>query len=190
MSEAPSWLTEENISTAKKVVNNPAAQKAAKNPAVQAAAKSAVKAQVSKEAPGWTADDISDVEKGNRNSPPPPPPAAAAKASNKPPGPPMNTEMADLDPEVLKQMQKWHLGLRVLYMGAAVFLAVAAALALQNQQDLGLIFFSFYVFLFAAMICCFECALTVIFKIYSVILENVLKLILLFLCRLFLGSLL
>lgn len=163
MSEAPSWLTEENISTATKVANNPAAQKAAKSPAVQAAAKSAVKAQINKEAPGWTSDDISnDVEKGRSAPPPPPKPAAAAAAAkSQPHHPPMNTDMSDVDEVTMKQMERYHLALRVLYMGAAVFLSAAAALALQNQQDLGLIFFSFYVFFFSAMICCFECALTV-----------------------------
>jgi hypothetical protein len=159
MSEAPSWLTEENISTATKVASNPAVQKAAKNPAVQAAAKSAVKAQINKEAPGWTSEDInSDLEQGKKNVPPPPPPQKVASTKT---AAPVNTDMSDVDPEVMKQMQKYHLALRVLYMGAAVFLSAAAALALANQQDLGLIFFSFYVFFFSAMICCFECALTV-----------------------------
>ena len=37
---APSWLTEENISTAQKVAKTPAVQQAAKNPTVQSAAKS------------------------------------------------------------------------------------------------------------------------------------------------------
>ena len=79
MSEAPSWLTEENISTATKVMNNPAAQKAAKNPKVQAAAKSAAKDQIKKEAPGWTNEDVNnDIEKGKSANTPPPPPKAAA----------------------------------------------------------------------------------------------------------------
>lgn len=73
----------------------------------------------------------------------------------------MNTDMSDMDPEQMKQMQRWHLGLRVLYMGCAVFLCTAAALALQTQTDLGLIFFCFYVFFFSTLLCCFECALTV-----------------------------
>lgn len=159
MSEAPSWLTEENISTATKVASNPAVQKAAKNPQVQAAAKAAVKAQINKEAPGWTSDDINnDIEKGRAKNTPPPPPPPAAPAS---PKPRINTDMSDVPEDVMKQMVRYHLILRILYMSAAVLMCVAAALALQNQQDLGLIFFSFYVFFFATMICCFECALTV-----------------------------
>lgn len=161
MSEAPSWLTEENISTATKAAKNPAAQAAAKKVVQNPAAQSAAKAQIAKEAPGWTTDDVShDIEKGRK-------PEKAAKATTPPPSSPsspkpvMDTDMSDMDPEVLKEMQRYHLGLRVLYMGAAVFLSLAAALALQSQTDLGLIFFCFYVFLFSALLCCFECALTV-----------------------------
>jgi hypothetical protein len=163
MSEAPSWLTEENISTATKVVNNPAAQKAAakaaKSPAVQKAAKAAVE----KEAPGWTNDEVhADIESGKKSAktPPPPPPTSAPK-------PLVNTDMSDLDPEVLKQMQRYHLLLRLLYMGDAVFLCTAAALSLTGQSDLGLVFFAFYVFFFSAILCCFEVALTVIMNMIT-----------------------
>lgn len=163
MSEAPSWLTEENISTATKVVNNPAAQKAAakaaKSPTVQKAAKAAVE----KEAPGWTSDDVqADIESGKKadkksNKTPPPPPSPASSA----PKPHIDTDMADLDPAVLKQMQRFHLILRLLYMADCVLLCTAAALSLTGQSDLGLVFFAFYVFLFSAILCCFEVALTV-----------------------------
>mmetsp|Transcript_70948 Transcript_70948/g.139343 ORF Transcript_70948/g.139343 Transcript_70948/m.139343 type:complete len:242 (+) Transcript_70948:78-803(+) len=167
MSEAPSWLTEENISTATKVVNNPAAQKAAKNPAVQKAAKSAAQSQLNKEAPGWTSEDIhSDMEKGKAGSPPPPPPKSAPAAAA--PKTPINTDMSDVDPETMKNMQRHHLALRVLYIGAAVFLSTAAALSLQSQNDLGLIFFAFYVLFFSAIICCFEVALTAIARLIAV----------------------
>ena len=181
MSEAPSWLTEENISTATKVMNNPAAQKAAKNPKVQAAAKD----QIKKEAPGWTNEDVNnDIEKGkSANTAPPPPKAAAAKKS----APLMNTDMSDVDPEVMKAMQRHHLMLRVLYMGAAVFLSTAAALSLSSQDDLGLIFFAFYVLFFSALVCCFEVALTVrnIYYIYFIHLSNTNIYIFLYLILLF-----
>ena len=161
MSEAPSWLTEENISTATRVASNPAAQKAAKSAAKNPAVQKAAQAHVEKEAPGWTSDDVqSDLEKGKKadkapkHSPPPPPPASAKKA-------PVDTDMSDIDPAVMKEMQRYHLALRILYMGSAVFLCTAAALSLSNQSDLGLAFFAFYVFFFSALICCFEVALTV-----------------------------
>lgn len=163
MSEAPSWLTEENISTATKVTNNPAAQKAAKAAAKSPAVQKAAKAQIEKEAPGWTTDDVhADLESGKKSSdkksaktPPPPSPATSA------PKPHINTDMSDLDPDVLKQMQRYHLMLRLAYMGDAVFLCTAAALSLTGQSDLGLVFFAFYVFFFSAILCCFEVALTV-----------------------------
>jgi len=170
MSEAPSWLTEENISTATKVANNPAMQKAAKAAAKNPAVQKAVMAQVEKEAPGWASDAAqSDMESGKKpekgsKSPPPPPPLASAT----PPKPLMNTDMSDLDPEVLRQMQRYHLALRLLYMGAAVFLSTAAALSIANQSDLGLIFFAFYVLFFSAILCCFEVALTMVSRMIAV----------------------
>jgi hypothetical protein len=145
MSDVPSWLTEENISTAAKVAQeNPALTKAAINAAASQA------------------------------PPPPPPPPTAA-----PPKPPKNstqdvetgyasrpTETGSpseliIDEAELKEMQKWHLALRLGYIGAAIFLAAASALSLQNQKDVGLAFFAFYVFFFSALICCFEVALNV-----------------------------
>lgn len=146
MSDVPSWLTEENINTAsagaKVVANNPAAVKAA----------------------------------SGRSPPPPPPPSAA------PPSPsPRNSGFNDvesgnaapastggssasefvIEEAVLKDMQNWHLGLRICYMGAAICMSAAAALSLTGQSDVGLAFFAIYVLFFSALICCFECALTV-----------------------------
>lgn len=180
MSEAPSWLTEENISTATKVANNPAVQKAAKAAAKNPAVQKAAMAHVEKEAPGWASDAAqSDMESGKKpekgsKSPPPPPPLA----SPTPPKPLMNTDMSDLDPEVLRQMQRYHLALRLLYMGSAVFLSTAAALSIANQSDLGLIFFAFYVLFFSAILCCFEVALTV--RIFSSTIETLKPLLILF----------
>eukprot|EP00286_Rhodomonas_abbreviata_P021530 CAMPEP_0181296702 /NCGR_PEP_ID=MMETSP1101-20121128/4845_1 /TAXON_ID=46948 /ORGANISM="Rhodomonas abbreviata, Strain Caron Lab Isolate" /LENGTH=227 /DNA_ID=CAMNT_0023401585 /DNA_START=52 /DNA_END=735 /DNA_ORIENTATION=+ len=150
MADQPSWLTEENISTATKVANNPAAQ---------GAAKSAAKAQAAKSAPGW-GDSSSDVEQGGAPAKP-----AKPAGGNKPI---VDTDMSDMDPSELKEMQNWHLALRILYMGAAGFLATAAALSLQNQKDLGLIFFAFYVMFFSTMICCFEVALQTISRLIAV----------------------
>lgn len=49
--------------------------------------------------------------------------------------------------------------LRLLYMSTAAFLGVAAGLSLVGQTNFGLIFFAFYVFFFALLICCFELGL-------------------------------
>lgn len=68
-----------------------------------------------------------------------------------------------IEEEVLKQMQMWHLGLRVAYMIAAILLATAAVLSLQNQTDLSLAFFALYILFFSILICCFEFALEVRF---------------------------
>jgi hypothetical protein len=158
MSDVPSWLNEENISTAQKVASNPAVQKAAQNKEVQKAAVSAA----------------------TRNVPPPPPPPkpAATPASHDPFSdpeagrPPVATAYDPsaatskgsefvIEEETLKQMQKWHLALRCAYMAATILMCVASALTLQNQKDLGIAFFAIYVFFFAVLICCFEFALNV-----------------------------
>ena len=145
MSEAPSWLTEENISTPSTTVNNPAAAKASK--------------------------------KSSAPPPPPPkayePPAAAAAAAagsdvenqsartaTKTPPRVEETEFV-IEKEVLDQMRKWHIALRVAYMIAAILMATAAVLSLNGQDDIGLAFFAIYVLFFSFIICCFEFALDV-----------------------------
>mmetsp|Transcript_32732 Transcript_32732/g.55187 ORF Transcript_32732/g.55187 Transcript_32732/m.55187 type:complete len:232 (+) Transcript_32732:40-735(+) len=147
MSEAPSWLSEENISTASKVAQNPAAQNAAAT-----AAKS--------QAPGW-----GDVESG------PAKPDKPKKSASSPRGASALTKEdveLDIDPVELENMKKYHLALRLLYMGSAVFMATAGALSLQSQSDLGLAFFAFYVMFFSAMICCFEVGMNAISRLIAV----------------------
>jgi hypothetical protein len=136
MSDVPSWLTEENVSTATKVVSNPAVQKAAKDPAVQKAARNHI-------SPPSPVSSNQDVEKGNGGG-----------------GGGESSEFV-VEAETLKAMEKWHLGLRIAYIGSAAFLAAAAALSLQNQGNIGLAFFAFYVFFFSGLLCCFEFALNV-----------------------------
>jgi hypothetical protein len=138
MSDVPSWLTEENISTAAtvaKVVNNPS-KPGAKTPPPPPPSS----------VPAYTPHkSTNDVETGSiRGSEPSASPSEFI-----------------IEEETLKDMQKWHLGLRIGYMGAAVFMSAAAALSLQNQGDIGLAFFAIYVFFFAALLCCFEFALSV-----------------------------
>ncbi len=151
-------MTEENISTAAKVTQNPAAQKAAKNvaknPEVQKAVKKevakAVSAPVADNAPQWASNnndsyvppDGKDVETGN---------AAAGTSSE-----------FVIDELTLISMQRWHLALRLLYMATAIFMSAAAVEAfLSSNGNVGVAFFSFYTLFFAAMICCFECGLNV-----------------------------
>lgn len=149
MSEVPSWLNEENINTGVKVAQNPAAQKAA-----VAAAK---------------------------HVPPPPPPKTNTgyvppTASNDLESAPVPTSAPANDPSsefvieeaTLKAMQNWHLALRLCYMAASSFMAIAAGLSLQSQKNLGLIFFALYVMFFSTMIWCFEFNLQVIPSISSV----------------------
>jgi hypothetical protein len=162
MSDVPSWLTEENITTATKVASNPAVQKAAANPAVQKAALNA-------------ASNPSVRQAAMRSVPPPPPPAKATSTNNPAFDPeagstpivvqaepvPSNASDFIIEEETLKQMQKWHLALRVLYICSTALMGLAAGLALQKGGDIGIIFFAFYVFFFAVLICCFEFALNV-----------------------------
>lgn len=148
MSEVPSWLNEENINTGVKVAQNPAAQKAA-----VAAAK---------------------------HVPPPPPPKTNTgyvppTAGNDLESAPVPTSAPANDPSsefvieeaTLKAMQNWHLALRLCYMAASSFMAIAAGLSLQSQKNLGLIFFALYVMFFSTMIWCFEFNLQVIPSISS-----------------------
>jgi hypothetical protein len=151
MSDTPSWLTEENIAVA---ANNPAAQqaayKAASSPAVQQAAFNAM-------APSWASS-------GGGYAPPPPPTppvgdveAQEVRRADVPPPP------ADLDlhPEILKQMQRYGLIMRIFYMGCAVLMSTAAWLyILGGATNFTKIFIAFYVFFFAILICCFELALS------------------------------
>jgi len=120
-----------------------------------------VKEAVVKEAPGW-ADESSrdsepttqDVEKGTpRNS------TAGSERGT--------TEFI-IEKETLEQMQKWHIAVRVFYMVAAILMCTAAVLSLQNQTNLGLVFFGVYTIFFSTMICCFEFALNVIARLIAV----------------------
>jgi len=154
MSTAPSWLTEENINTAATVAKNPQVQAAAKNPQVQTAAKNAL------------------------SNPPPPPPKSGA-----PKTPPANDVESgnnsshaksvsdageDFDPALVKEMQKYHLALRIGYIVAAAMMGTASVLKLLGSPDLGQAFFSIYIFVFAVLICCFEVALTMVSRMIAI----------------------
>lgn len=162
MSEAPSWLTDENISTAAKVTQNPAVQKAAvkvaKNKDVQKAVKNEANKAASSNAPAWTTSNEGtytppgDVESNDNSAARKPSTASDADKSSE----------FVIEEQVLKDMQRWHLALRLLYMAAAILMAAAAVIAFGNaNSNIGVAFFAIYVIFFAVMICCFEFALSV-----------------------------
>ena len=138
MSAKPSWLDDEDnqanaAKAATAMAKNPVAQKVAKDvakdPKVQAAVKDAVVASI---APSWASDSapvaataVNDVEAQRKQS------DSTCR---------QDSEFV-MDPEQLKEMQKWHLALRVLYMLSAIFLGVAAVLALLANPAIGQFFF-------------------------------------------------
>lgn len=160
--DAPSWLTEENVKSAIKVSENPTARKiakdVAKDPSVRREVTKAASMSISNkpnpssddDAPGWTSPDkisvkvdgSKDIESGSSRK---------APSGHKP-----------LDEEEVQRMQKWHIALRIMYMAAAIFLAVAAGLTFPGQTDIGRFFFACYVIFFAALIFCFECGLSAV----------------------------
>jgi hypothetical protein len=138
MSEVPSWLNEENVSTGVKVAQNPAAQKAAvavAPPPPPPPPKSATSSYI-------PPNPTNDIENNT------------SSAGNAPAHDPSSEFV--IEEATLKSMQNWHLALRLCYMSAAIFMGVAAGLSLQSQKNLGLIFFALYVLFFSAVICCFE----------------------------------
>lgn len=145
--EVPNWLSEESISTAASIANNPAFQKAAKNAAKTPAVQQAVLDQCGITGP-WSSSALSDEEKGTDGV------SVAATA--------LDEERKEME------MGKYHLALRICYVLAASFMAVSAALSLSGQKNLGEAFFGVYVIFFAVLICCFECALSVVARILAV----------------------
>lgn len=161
---APSWLTEENISTAQKVAKTPAVQQAAKNPAVQSAAKSAAKSYAKDNAPGWTSKDT-DEESVNSQKQVVDPVSSKSTASGKDSTSSVPT-LAGVSEETMLRMKNFHIGLRLLYISAAAFLITSSVLSLQGGvTDVGITFIAFYVLFFASMIALFEIGLVVSFSL-------------------------
>jgi hypothetical protein len=156
---APSWLTEENISTAQKVAKTPAVQQAAKNPTVQSAAKSTAKSYAKDNAPGWTSKDT-DEESVNSQKQVVDPVSSKSIASGKDSS--SVPTLAGVNEETMLRMKNFHIALRLLYISAAAFLITASALSLQGGiTDVGITFIAFYVLFFAFMIVLFEIGLVV-----------------------------
>lgn len=145
MSEAPSWLTEETITAAKL-----AARKSndAEELKVQAGANEA--------APGWL-NGIAPMKKSvdfeGKSSEASKKEASSAVAADGLAG--------DIDEQTKKDMNSWHLALRVLYCCAAMLLIVSAMLGLLGNADIGITFICFYVVAFSTVLCCTEIALNV-----------------------------
>lgn len=156
---APSWLTEENISTAQKVAKTPAVQQAAKNPAVQSAAKSTAKSYVKdNNAPGWTSKDTDEESVNSQKQVVDPVVSSKATSSSSSSVP----TLAGVSEETMLRMRNFHIGLRLLYISAAGLLITSSVLALQGGiTEVGITFIAFYVLFFAFMIVLFEIGLTV-----------------------------
>lgn len=172
MASKPSWLDDEEnqaaaVSTAKTLAANPVAQKVAKDPKVQAAVKDAfVTAAVSSvqsdpSAPAWASDTYT----------PPAVPGAATTSTDRGsianPNPNAGKEF-ECDPELLRDMKRWHLYLRIAYMIAAIILGLAGGLELASSPGLGQFFFAFYVLFFSLLICCFEVGLDSISRLIAI----------------------
>ena len=162
MSYAPAWLEEEDIRGSTK--KSPSSQKSVKSSPKKS--EKTVKSHVYDNSPGWEkepdiespkTDQVNPIAK-QKSSPIPSPTKQTSGSLNGSSG-----DLSDIDEETKNSMRNWHLGLRVLYCGAAIFLAAVAALGLSGQSDLGIVFMCCYVFFFATLICCFEVALSVSF---------------------------
>ena len=171
---APSWLTEENITTA---ANNPQVQKAAvkvaSNPAVQAAAINHANKKINvsqnsqstgtgyvppvvkgvpTDAPAWSTAGTQDIEGGN----------GVPDDGGRP------RAMSDFvaTDEEITEIKKYHLILRCCFMSSAVMMAISAVLTIQSAS-VSAAFMSMYVFFFAVMIFCFELGLQAVLKLVA-----------------------
>lgn len=173
MSTKPSWLDDEESQTAAvktvgKVAQNPIAQKVAKDvaqdPKVQAAVKDAfLSAATDAATPAWAKDSYAPPAVAGI-------PVAEATTSRDTvsnPDPNSGKEF-ECDPEVLRDMKRWHLYLRLLYMLAACFLGLAGGLILAAAPSITQFFFCFYVMFFALILCCFEIGLDSVGRLIAV----------------------
>ncbi len=156
MSDAPSWLTDDaTADVAESLARNPhvqnAAKNAAKDPRVQ---KAAYDAAIGNAQPSWAGDhndggngggdyrSADDVEVGTTSD---------GKRVN-----PHATNIAAVPPAELEKMKGYHNILRLIYIGAAIFMSAVAVKTFLNETDLFMLCFSFYIFIFSMLICCFE----------------------------------
>lgn len=157
MADAPSWLTEEDtVETPNPATKNSSTSSSNKKAAATAVAAVASNPKAQKYAAAAAADKGSKWISGDDDEPvTKPKDVEKGKVDRDEP------EDFEMDPAELKDMQKYHLILRVAYILAAIIMGVTAGVSLINQTDLGKIFFAFYVMFFVSLICCFECGLNV-----------------------------
>lgn len=135
-------MTEENVSTvAENPVAKAAAKSAASNPAVQKAVIGAAVSSVNN-------NNMKDVESQR---------ASAVGAANR----------MDLPEEILTEMKKWHMGMRIAMVCTTVAMAAAAVLTLQKGASISTSFICFYVFFFAILLFCFEVSLKIVAKMIA-----------------------
>lgn len=168
MSTKPSWLDDEDnqaaaANAAVSVAKSPIVQHVAKDPKVQSAVKESVVNAVLADSntPSWAKDQY---------SPPPVPGVPVGDVENQQRSPSTASsapaEEFQCDPELLKEMQRYHLILRVGYMVAAIIMGAAGGLILTQTPSIGQFFFGVYVMFFCLLICCFEVGLDVSRRTY------------------------
>ena len=166
MSAPPSWLTDDVAQdVAVKVAKNPAAQnaakKAAQDPAVQKALINEAKRQngfaPDENAPAWANEEESkpvgtkDVESNMFPNSGGSDADTNSKSTRK-----ENPYGADIPPEDIEKMKKFHLGLRISYVLASALVITAAVLALEKEPTLGAALLSLYGIAFALLMIGFE----------------------------------
>jgi hypothetical protein len=172
----PSWLLDEPVEdVAKSIAKNPVAQKAAikaaSDPRVQQAALSAAKTQAPN-APSWAEEHTADRGSGGNGGFGNAGNSAFANADDVEVGVggkkaggvgadgkrvnPYAALVAATPKEQLASMRTYHGFLRLLYVAVSCFMAAVAVKTFQLETNTGLLFFSFYIFVFSLLICCFE----------------------------------
>ena len=149
MSDTPSWLTAENVSTA---ASNPHAQNFAKNVASNAAVQNAVKEEAYR-----SANEAFGV------------PSYAPPTQTDPESQEVKLEdpTTGMEAKELAAMQKYATMLRVAFIIVAILMGAAAYLRLATTPSISTVFVALYVWFFALVICCFELAIGFIAKIIA-----------------------
>jgi hypothetical protein len=174
---APSWLVQDNATSAPSTTSNSTADKPKKSGGVfKMFSKEAAAAHVEKAAtdhavskaknitnypddgftPAWatasTYTPPSDIESGGAKKAVDP--SASASAAKEP-------EKLDIDPETLKSIKFYHIILRIMYMLSSSLMATSAGFSLVLQTNVSAAFFAIYVIFFCTLLCCFEVGLNV-----------------------------
>jgi hypothetical protein len=157
MSDVPSWLSDDNTAdVAKSLAKNKQVQSAAKSaaadPKLQKAALDHLKSQSGSH---WASEHTSGNDNGNSGF-------ASTQdveanfGSDQPRVNPYAAQVAAIPKEEITRMTRYHNLLRLIYVGCACFMAAVSVKTFQLQTNVGLLFFAFYIFVFATLICCFE----------------------------------